>query len=117
MTMTREEKLYEAAEKFSDDYKYNEDVDYMSIMVAFREGAEWADNHPKNVWHDANEEPKDNIDEYGCGEDCLIIPKFGYAEIGQVLFDNGEYAFSCEMCVYSMDEIKCWAYLKNLLPK
>lgn len=41
--MTREEELYKAANKFSDDYKYSGDVDYMRIRITFRKGAEWAD--------------------------------------------------------------------------
>lgn len=41
--MTREEELYETADNFSEDHKYEEDLDYVSLKMAFIEGAEWAD--------------------------------------------------------------------------
>lgn len=56
--MSREEELQQAAEEWADYYKHAEDLcDYISIRVAYKEGAAWADKRPKNVWHDASEMP------------------------------------------------------------
>lgn len=104
--MTREDELYEAASKFSDEFKYSESVDYMSIRVAFREGAKWADEHPINVWHGTNEEPR--------------LKQWFLAQIGDNAFDT----FVMEM--YKNEDwkewsnginIKRWAYIRDLLPK
>lgn len=108
--MTREEKLYEAAEKFSDDYKYNEDVDYMSIRVAFREGAEWADSHPVNVWHDISEEPEKQ--EFILVEVINTIPKKN--EVRYFV----EYVEEWIVGLMKTEGLQCrWAYINDLLPK
>lgn len=58
--MSREEQLQQTAEEWADYYKHAEDLcDYISIRVAFKEGAKWADEHPANVWHQASEMPKE----------------------------------------------------------
>lgn len=107
--MTREKELYEAANKFSDEYKYSEDVDYISIRVAFREGAEWADNHPVNVWHSASEEPK-------CKELLIVYcDDIGGLPIDTFIYHGaGDYPWEEVVKIYS---IIYWAYAKDLLPK
>ena len=45
--MTREEEITKATE-----YYYNS----IALRVAFEEGAQWADEHPKNQWRDARKE-------------------------------------------------------------
>lgn len=79
----------------------------------FTAGAEWRIN---SIWHTSTEMPSIGIDEYGSGKDCLVKPKYGIIEIGQVLFDEGIYAMSCNNTTYTMDEIEAWAYLDDLLP-
>lgn len=60
MSMTREEQIFEAANsvyprRWSGDRENGEKFD------AFQKGAQWADQHPVNPWHDASEElPKEN---------------------------------------------------------
>lgn len=107
--MIRNEELYDAAEKFSDDYKYSGDVDYMSIRVAFIEGAEWADNHPVNVWHNVSEEPL---------KDRVFLAELGASEYGFQTFilveNNREFNWNewvKETCLSQ------WAYISDLLPK
>lgn len=48
--MTREEELQQAVDNFSDPHKYDEGLDYLSMAMAFEEGVEWADAHPKSRW-------------------------------------------------------------------
>lgn len=60
MNMTREEQIEKAVEEFSEcfakGWMFN-DV----IEDAYRKGAQWADQHPVNPWHDASKElPKEN---------------------------------------------------------
>ena len=109
--MTKEERIINEAKRY---YSGN-----IKCYDAFLHGAQWADNNPdlSLLWHDAAEAPKDDIDEYGCGNDCLMKTKFGYVEKGRALCVDGEYVFSCVTRVYQMDEIRCWAYISDLLPK
>ena len=107
--MIRNEELYDAAEKFSDDYKYSGDVDYMSIRVAFIEGAEWADNHPVNVWHNVSEEPL---------KDRVFLAELGASEYGFqtfVLVDNN-IEFNWNEWAKEIYLLR-WAYISDLLPK
>ena len=74
---------------------------------------EWRIN---SVWHPNTDMPKAEIDEYGCGKNCLVKAKHKtFIEIGQVLFEN-TYVISCERETYTMDEIVRWAYVDDLLP-
>ena len=101
MIMTREEHIYEASKAYS-EYEYGQ----TNYENGFINGAKWADNHPVNVWHDANEEPRLN--------------QWFLAQIGDNAFDT----FVMEM---NKNEdwkewsngvnIKRWAYIKDLLPK
>lgn len=54
--MSREEELQQAADEWAEFYKHAEDVcDYISVRIAFKEGAKWADEHP--YWRPATEHP------------------------------------------------------------
>ena len=50
--MTREEQIAVAFDDYSDARKLStfDDFEYTDIQVAFEEGAEWADTHPKSTW-------------------------------------------------------------------
>ena len=106
--MTREEEIAVAFYDYRDELKLITfgDFEYIDIQGAFEEGAEWADEHPINMWHDTNEEPRLN--------------QWFLAQIGDNAFDT---------FVMEMDKnedwkewnngvnIKRWAYIKDLLPK
>lgn len=106
--MTREEEIAAAFYDYRDALKLTTfgDFEYIDIQGAFEKGAEWADEHPINMWHDANEEPRLN--------------QWFLAQIGDNAFDT----FVMEM---NKNEdwkewsngvnIKRWAYIKDLLPK
>ena len=74
------------------------------LAKAFRDGAEWADEHPVNVWHDVSEEPKINEDVvlYDCCGN-FITEFFD----GSVTWRNIVLYYKATM----------WAYADDLLPK
>lgn len=112
--MTREEQIIEAGIEYTmqnDPVCISGDNFYeMSKMLnrnrSFEAGAEWADSHPINMWHDTNEEPRLN--------------QWFLAQISDDAFDT---------FIMSMDEdknwkewsnginIKRWAHINDLLPK
>ena len=107
--MTREEELYKTADIFSEDHKYEEDLDYVSLKMAFIEGAEWADAHPVDVWHDVSEEPlKDRIFLAELG-----VSKYGFQTF--VLVDNN-IEFNWNEWAKEIYLLR-WAYISDLLPK
>ena len=85
---------------------------YFSEIASFEAGAKWADQHPNNVWHDASEEPKDDLgkddlviiyqDKHG---DCWFITKRDIV----ILYINWE--------CFATVSVRCWAYISDLLPK
>lgn len=49
--MTREELIETAAKKYCHDNIPHMSLMHFSISIAFEAGAEWADAHPANPWH------------------------------------------------------------------
>ena len=109
--MTRKEEIKCASKDYVnyllDKQEYhNEKYTEYDIKQAFEKGAEWADKHPKNVWHDASEEPK--------------LDQWFLAQIGDDAFDtfimamdkNKKWRNWCKGI-----NIKRWAYISDLLPK
>ena len=96
--MSREEQIIAEAKKH-----YYDDI---NCFNAFLHGVEWADEHPVNVWHDAEEFP---------------------AEVGAILYRTtlGQFRTVCHGTsgegiwkVFVKDYgVKEWAYIKDLLPK
>lgn len=117
MTKEQIEKAAKEAEKYSrkrmeENERYKAMFTRSEIKQAFEDGAEWRIN---SVWHTNTEMPSIGIDEYGSGKDCLVKPKYGVIENGQVIFDEGIYVISCNNTTYTMDEIEAWAYVEDLL--
>lgn len=93
--MSRDEQIIAEAKKHYDD---------INCLNAFVHGVGWAELHPVDVWHDASEEPKEDVD-------ILFISKNGkvhkVSKIDLSLYD----------WLKDNDDIKRWAYIKDLLPK
>lgn len=103
--MSREEELQQAAYEWAEFYKHAEDVcDYISVRIAYIEGAAWADKHPKNVWHDASEMPKE-------GEWILI--QFDEDSYDTLVLCDMDADIFCAWCK-KYDVIR-WAYIADLL--
>ena len=75
-------------------------------ISGFVQGAQWADAHPINVWHDASEMPKE-------GEWILI--QFDEDSYDALVFCDMNAAAFCTCCKkYGSTR---WAYISDLLPK
>lgn len=83
---------------------HNEKYTEHDIKQAFEKGAEWADEHPVDVWHDYSEEPKWNEPMLGEYSEGFSIYKW----VGQ------EDCWFTFVDIYDLDR---WAYIKDLLPK
>lgn len=94
--MTREEQMISESQKRYDD-------------IAFLDGVKWADEHPANVWHDANEEPEGANWEILCQDEndgCWVENRID----AQLLHKNWD-AYT------EIEKIVRWAYTSDLLPK
>ena len=101
--MTREEERIKQIEQFA--YERYECYEDYSAFIA---GAIWSDKHPKNVWHDACEEPQDNYIVLCDGLDNLQwVENCQHIDIYYANWQNYAEAF----------KVNRWAYIKDLLPK
>lgn len=86
--------------------------------AGFHRGANWRID---SVWHSNTEIPNRTIDKNYCGEAVLIQTLNGGLNFGIVYYGygyNGEmcYTVTCLDITYTMDQIKQWAYVKDLIP-
>ena len=102
--MNREEQLHQAADEWAEFYKHAEDLcDYISVKIAYKEGAAWADKHPKNVQHHADEEPEENE---------WVLAHYWYDTFIVGIVDKDEWA-----CGWlNGKKLTRWAYIYDLLP-
>lgn len=87
-------------------------------LVDFMEGAKWRIN---SVWHSNTEIPNRTIDKNYCGEAVLIQTLNGGLNFGIVYYGYGYngtmcYTVTCLDITYTMEQIKQWAYVKDLIP-
>lgn len=107
--MTREKQIAVAFDDYSDAIGLSTfgDFEYIDIQGAFEEGAKWADNHPKNVWHDTDDMPKSNS--------WILIQNDKYEY--DTLNIKSEYIRSSWVSTCKVFRYKRWAYISDLLPK
>ena len=98
--MTREEQLTAAANLYEKENDENRD------WTSFYEGAEWADEHPKNVWHDANEKPH--------AKKWLLV-QLDKDDYKTLSLEDSHIDSWCDFCKI-LNFIR-WAYIDDLLPK
>ena len=103
--MTREEEKNVAASKYIEDNSMTDG--YISISDykdSFIEGADWADSHPVNVWHNANEKPH--------AKKWLLVQldKDNYTILYLHYID-----LWCDWC--KIFNFIRWAYIDDILPK
>ena len=113
--MTREEQIQEAKDKTFPTSKEGRSYESAWAAGGFEMGAHWADEHPNlsSLWHDASEEPK-------IGSNIVVVDKNG--QWWDIQPYDGEYdgygdltGWRC--CVVHYNNIQCWAYIDDLLPK
>ena len=103
--MIRKQEIVNAAREYIDTVMFS----LPSDVIYFEAGAEWADEHPINVWHEPSEEPEGDYcdilhqDENGC---CWMESK---ADVMR-LYDTWNEFIEIETIIR-------WAYVSDLLPK
>ena len=107
--MTRDEEILTACKGFLKRYP---NIEQAGLSIGFLDGAVWADEHPINVWHDASEEPKDDL-----GKDDSVI-------IYQDKYGNCRFITKRDIVILHINwecfatvNVRCWAYISDLLPK
>ena len=102
--MTREEQIQEAKDKTFPTSKEGRSYESAWAAGGFEMGAHWADEHPINVWHTINEQPK--ID-----EDVVL-----YDSCGNFVteFYNGDVTWNN---IVVFHKATMWAYVADVLPK
>ena len=108
--MSREEELQQAADEWAEFYKHNEDVcDYISVRIAYKEGAAWADAHQINVWHDVSEEPIVNSTQIIYQDKLGVCWSISRLE---------KYVYDWDWTRFASAHLMVrWAYISDLLPK
>lgn len=114
----KKEDIEKAAQDYDDGLIYSSIKDQTDVLKAFIAGAEYRIN---SVWHSNIELPIRNIDKYYTGEEILIQTIDGKINFGIVYYGygfNGNmlYTVTCMDKTYTMDEIRRWAYIKDLTP-
>lgn len=100
--MEREEEILNAAREYNNGITLSSP----SNVLHFEAGAQWADEHPQDVWHEASEMPK---------EEEWILIQFDEDSYDALVFcDMNAVAF--RNCCKKCGSIR-WAYINDLLPK
>ena len=99
--MTREKEINIAASKYIEDNSLGGEVRISSHKDSFIEGAEWADNNPKNPWISVEDDLPFNHKELLDSSKRMTFQVF-------IRYDDGRYGFSCMAKI--LDE---WKWLNN----
>ena len=100
------------AEKANKRYLGRPEHQYYSaedLTKAFRDGAEWVDEHPQDVWHETSEKPQDN---------SHILIRYNY--LGTMEFKSYHINYQCDLTwseLVNSQEIKYWAYIDDIFIK
>ena len=116
--MRREEEIAAAFYDYSDALKLSTfgDFEYIDIQEAFEEGAEWSDNHPKNVWHDAIEIPRMNHKNIIYQTNYCSLFNVHIAFVPTCLRSGKITSYSWNEFVKDVN-MRRWAYTDDLFPK
>ena len=118
--MTREEVKYASKDYVNyllDKQEYhNEKYTEHDIKQAFEKGAEWADKHPKNVWHDASEIPRMNHKNIIYQTNYCSLFNVHIAFVPTCLRSGKITSYSWNEFVKDVN-MRRWTYVEDLLPK
>ena len=105
--MMRKQEIVNAAREYIDTVIFSVPSD----VIYFEAGAEWADEHPINVWHDASEEPQENSEIL---VQWNVKGNSGYESyhtcLNTCLIENWDRFIE-------RYDVSIWAYIDDLLPK
>ena len=99
--MIREKEINIAASKYIEDNSLGGEVRISSHKDSFIEGAEWADNNPKNPWISVEDDLPFNHKELLDSSKRMTFQVF-------IRYDDDRYGFSCMAKI--LDE---WKWLNN----
>lgn len=103
--MTREEEIMKAAQA----YISGDTLSSHLTVIHFANGADWADEHPKNVWHPSSEKPKDRSN---------ILVRYTYLGCAELRSHRINYNHLPSWVEFiDNNEIEEWAYVSDILPK
>ena len=102
--MTREEEILQAARNYVSGVTLSSPSD----VIHFEYGAKWADEHPVNVWHDANEEPK--------GDYFILCDGLGNLQWAEN-FQHIDMYYANWKDYADAFKVNRWTYISDLLPK
>lgn len=106
--MKREEEIREAINKHFPCTNGGRCYEQSLGASGFELGVQWADQHPKNVWHNASEAPQGEY-EIMCQDEFEHVWLTDYRECK-------DYVNGWADCVANYLIVR-WAYIKDLLPK
>lgn len=108
--MTREEEVRAAIDKIFPCTNEGRCYEQAIGASGFELGVKWADKHPKNVWHDASEEPEKHSP--------ILIESINTLTSQNEIGYYVEYAEEWIIGLMKTEGFKCrWAYISDLLPK
>ena len=103
--MTREEEIFKAARSYISGDTLSSNL----TVIHFANGADWADEHPKNVWHPSSEKPKDRSN---------ILVRYTYLGCVELKSYRINYNHLPSWFEFvDFNEIEEWAYVGDILPK
>lgn len=105
--MTREELIEKAAKKYCQGNIPNLPQMHLTIQTAFEAGAEWADAHPANPWHNVADGDFPPDDTY-----CLFLIYDEYIEQGYVL--DGHVHFDYPENPRPLKDLHYWMEIPKL---
>lgn len=106
--MTREEEVRAAIDKVFPCTDEGRCYEQAIGASGFELGVKWSDEHPKNVWHDASEEPEYRNGGILCEHDLY----YWVATQPYLSSICGNWHKKVER-----EHLKRWAYISDLLPK
>ena len=118
--MKREEEIKQASKSYAskmcdlclDEYCKEKGLvchQFKEYVAAYSKGVKWADEHPQNVWHSADEEPAGGYWRIICQDEeggCWVENRNDAMRLHNTW---NEYV--------AIELIVKWAYIKDLLPK
>ena len=103
--MTREEEIFKAARSYISGDTLSSNL----TVIHFANGTDWADEHPKNVWHPSSEKPKDRSN---------ILVRYTYLGCVELKSYRINYNHLPSWFEFvDFNEIEEWAYVGDILPK
>lgn len=116
--MTREEEANKASESYAsqlcvfclDEYCKEKELacpQFRESLIAFSEGIKWANNHSKNIWHHASEEPQ--------GTDWRIICQDEEGKFWIIDWADVILLYNTWNTHVTIEKLVKWAYIDELI--